>query len=60
MCSRSGEVLRELWLLRILTKSPRTTNFIAGSLNGGRGGGTGTNGDWLPEFNVSLKLLDLF
>lgn len=53
MSSRSGELHRELWLLRIFTKSPRTTNFIAFILNGGGGGGIGINGDWLPAFRVS-------
>lgn len=60
MSSRSGELHRELWLLRIFTKSPRTTNFIAFILNGGGGGGIGINGDWLPAFRVSsLKVTAL-
>lgn len=60
MSSRSGELHRELWLLPILTKSPRTENFIAAILNGGGGGGGGISGDWLPTaltFIVSLMML---
>lgn len=44
--SGSGDPHRELWLLRIRTKSPRTINFISGKLNGGGGGGgIGISGD---------------
>lgn len=43
--SNSGELHRELWALRILTKSPRATNFTSGILNGGGGGGGGISGD---------------
>lgn len=63
MCSLSGELLRELWLLRTLTKPPRTVNFIAVILNGGGGGGAGISGDWLPVFMASwteLLLSTLF
>lgn len=45
--SSSGELQRELCVLRILTKSPRATNPTSGILNGGGGGGggSGINGD---------------
>lgn len=43
--SRSGELQRELCVLRILTKSPRATNFTSDILNGGGGGGSGISGD---------------
>lgn len=43
--SRSGELQRELCVLRILTKSPRAMNFASDILNGGGGGGSGISGD---------------
>lgn len=43
--SGSGELQRELCVLRILTKSPRATKLTSGILNGGGGGGSGINGD---------------
>lgn len=43
--SRSGELQRELCVLRILTKSPRAMNLTFGILNGGGGGGSGISGD---------------
>lgn len=55
--NRSGEPLRELVLLWILTKSPCFTNFHAGILNGGGGGGIGISGDSFPDLTFSSKLL---
>lgn len=44
--SSSGELQRELWVLRILTKSPRATNLTSAILNcGGGGGGSGIRGE---------------
>lgn len=58
--SKSGEPLRELVSLLILTKSPCTTNFHSGILNGGGGGGgggIGTSGDSFPDLTFSSKML---
>lgn len=53
--SRSGELQRELFAVRILTKSPEGTKFISRSLNGGigGGGGIGIKGDCEPLFKLS-------
>lgn len=57
LSSKSGDPLRELLLLFILTKSPCLTNFHAGILNGGGGGGggIGMSGDSLPRFTLSYS-----
>lgn len=54
--SSSGELHRELWALRILTKSPRATNLDSGILNGGGGGGggIGMSGDGGAIVSLSL------
>lgn len=53
--SRSGELQRELFAVRILTKSPEGTKFISRILNGGigGGGGIGIKGDCEPLFKLS-------
>lgn len=43
--SGPGELHRELLALLILTKSPLVMNFSSGIVNGGGGGGIGSNGD---------------